>query len=87
VFEGFVNLVNDATRLFDGGVSPPAAELLKGINLLCSMSGSIRLRSNSSKSSDTMDKRLIGRYEDRSWGGFPGLKMRMICATFHWVWK
>jgi hypothetical protein len=23
VFEGFVNPVNDAMRLFDGGVSPP----------------------------------------------------------------
>jgi hypothetical protein len=25
VFEGFVNPVNDAMRLFDGGVSPPEA--------------------------------------------------------------
>jgi hypothetical protein len=30
VFEGFVNPVNDAIRLFDGGVSPPKAELVSG---------------------------------------------------------
>jgi hypothetical protein len=30
VFEGFINPVNDATRLFGGGVSPPEAELLNG---------------------------------------------------------
>jgi hypothetical protein len=30
VFEGFVNPVNDAMRLFDGGVSPPEAELVSG---------------------------------------------------------
>jgi hypothetical protein len=30
VFEGFVNRVNDAMRLFDGGVSPPEAELVVG---------------------------------------------------------
>jgi hypothetical protein len=28
VYEGFVNPVNDAMRLFDGGVSPPEAELV-----------------------------------------------------------
>jgi hypothetical protein len=30
VFEGFVNPVNDAMRLFDGGVSPPETELVRG---------------------------------------------------------
>jgi hypothetical protein len=30
VFEGFVNPVNDAMRLFDDGVSPPQAELVSG---------------------------------------------------------
>jgi hypothetical protein len=30
VFEGFVNPVNDAMRLFDGGVSPLEAELVGG---------------------------------------------------------
>jgi hypothetical protein len=30
MFEGFVNPVNDAKRLFDGGVSPPEAELVRG---------------------------------------------------------
>jgi hypothetical protein len=30
VFEGFVNSVNDAMRLFGGGVSPPEAELMSG---------------------------------------------------------
>jgi hypothetical protein len=30
VLEGFVNPVNDAMRLFDGGVSLPEAELVKG---------------------------------------------------------
>jgi hypothetical protein len=30
VFEGFVNPVNDAMRLLDGGVSPPEAELVCG---------------------------------------------------------
>jgi hypothetical protein len=30
VFEGFVNPVNDAMRLFDGRVSPPEAELVRG---------------------------------------------------------
>jgi hypothetical protein len=30
VFEGFVNPVNDAMRLLDGGVSPPEAELVRG---------------------------------------------------------
>jgi hypothetical protein len=30
VFEGFVNPVNDAMRLFDGGVSPPETELVSG---------------------------------------------------------
>jgi hypothetical protein len=30
-----------------------------------------------------MDKRLIGRYDVNSLGGFPGFKMKMICATFH----
>jgi hypothetical protein len=30
VFEGFVNPVNDVMRLFDGGVSPPEAELERG---------------------------------------------------------
>jgi hypothetical protein len=30
VFEGFVNPVNDAMHLFDGGVSPPEAELVRG---------------------------------------------------------
>jgi hypothetical protein len=23
----------------------------------------------------------------RAWGGFPGLRMGMICATFHWLGK
>jgi hypothetical protein len=30
VFEGFVNPVIDEMRLFDGGVSPPEAELVIG---------------------------------------------------------
>jgi hypothetical protein len=30
VFEGFVNPVNGAMRLVDGGVSPPEAELVSG---------------------------------------------------------
>jgi hypothetical protein len=30
VFVAFVNPVNDAMRLFDGGVSPPEAELVSG---------------------------------------------------------
>jgi hypothetical protein len=30
VFEGFVNPVNDAMRLFDGGVSTPEAKLVRG---------------------------------------------------------
>jgi hypothetical protein len=30
VFEGFINPVNDAMRLFDGGVSLPEAELVSG---------------------------------------------------------
>jgi hypothetical protein len=30
VFEGFINPVNDAMRLFNGGVSPPEAELVSG---------------------------------------------------------
>jgi hypothetical protein len=30
VLEGFVNPVNDAIRLFDGGVSLPEAELVRG---------------------------------------------------------
>jgi hypothetical protein len=30
VFENFVNPVNDAMCLFDGGVSPPEAELVSG---------------------------------------------------------
>jgi hypothetical protein len=30
VFEGFVNPMNDAMHLFDGGVSPPKAELVSG---------------------------------------------------------
>jgi hypothetical protein len=30
VFEGFLNPVNDAMRLFDGGVSPPETELVSG---------------------------------------------------------
>jgi hypothetical protein len=30
VFEGFVNPVNNEMRLFDGGVSPPEAELVRG---------------------------------------------------------
>jgi hypothetical protein len=30
VFKGFVNPVNDAMRLFDGGVSPPEDELMIG---------------------------------------------------------
>jgi hypothetical protein len=29
VFDGFVNPVNNAIRLFDGGVSPPEAELVR----------------------------------------------------------
>jgi hypothetical protein len=29
VFAGFVNPVNDAMRLLDGGVSPPEAELVR----------------------------------------------------------
>jgi hypothetical protein len=37
LFEGFVNPVNDALPLFDGGVFPPEAELVGCINLLCSM--------------------------------------------------
>jgi hypothetical protein len=28
VFEGFVNLENDAMRLFDGGLSPPETEMV-----------------------------------------------------------
>jgi hypothetical protein len=49
MFEGFVNPVNDAMRLFDGGVSPPEAEQVSGINLLCSISGRSRLRINFSE--------------------------------------
>jgi hypothetical protein len=30
VFEGFVNPMNEAMPLFDGGVSPPEAELVRG---------------------------------------------------------
>jgi hypothetical protein len=30
MFEGFVNPVNDAMHLFDGGVPPPEAELVRG---------------------------------------------------------
>jgi hypothetical protein len=30
VFEGFFKPGNDAIRLFDGGVSPPEAELVSG---------------------------------------------------------
>jgi hypothetical protein len=30
VFEDFDNPVNDAKRFFDGGVSPPEAELVRG---------------------------------------------------------
>jgi hypothetical protein len=30
VFEGFVNPVNDAMRVSDGGDSPPEAELVSG---------------------------------------------------------
>jgi hypothetical protein len=30
VFKCFVNPMNDAMRLFDGGVSPPEAELVSG---------------------------------------------------------
>jgi hypothetical protein len=30
VFEGFVNPVNNVMCLFDGGVSPPEAELVNG---------------------------------------------------------
>jgi hypothetical protein len=30
VFEGFVNPVNNVMHLFDGGVSPPEAELVRG---------------------------------------------------------
>jgi hypothetical protein len=30
VFEDFINPVNDAMRLFDGGVSLPEAELVSG---------------------------------------------------------
>jgi hypothetical protein len=44
--EGFVNPVNFEMHLFDGGVSPPEAELVRGINLLFSMSESRRLRIN-----------------------------------------
>jgi hypothetical protein len=35
---------------------------------------------------DTMGKKLIGRY-DNSLGGFPDFKMRMVCATFHCAGK
>jgi hypothetical protein len=35
------------------------------------------------KTLDTMGKRLIGRYDVNSLGGFPGFKIRLICATFH----
>jgi hypothetical protein len=30
VFVGFINPVNDAMHLFDSGVSPPEAELVRG---------------------------------------------------------
>jgi hypothetical protein len=49
VFEGIINPVNNAMHLFDGGVSPSEAEQVSGINLLCSMSGRSRLRSNFSR--------------------------------------
>jgi hypothetical protein len=36
-----------------------------------------------SKNLDAMGKRPIGRQDVNSVGGFPGFKMRMICAIFH----
>jgi hypothetical protein len=40
-----------------------------------------------SETLDTMGKRLIGRKDVNLLGSFPGLKMRMICATFHCAGK
>jgi hypothetical protein len=61
VFEGFVNPVNDAMRLFDGGVSPPEAELASGYSVVVLDEWKECLRSSFSKSLDTMGKRLIGQ--------------------------
>jgi hypothetical protein len=83
VFKGFIDLVDDAMCLFNGGVSSPEDELMRRLS---STSGRSRVRSSFSKTLDTIGRRLIGRYllpANQS----PGFRVRMICATFHWEGK
>jgi hypothetical protein len=49
--------------------------------------GRRQVRRSLSRILDTIGSRLIGGYEVRAWGGFPGLRRRMMCATFNWEGK
>jgi hypothetical protein len=58
----------------------------KDINLLFSTNQRSLFKKSFSTTLYTMGKRLIGR-QDVNWSGFPGFKMRMICATFYCAGK
>jgi hypothetical protein len=59
----------------------PETELMT----LFSTIGRSNFKSSSSDTLDKMGKRPIALWDVNSLGGFPGFKMRMICATLYYA--
>jgi hypothetical protein len=76
VFNGFIDSEDDAMCLFSGGVSLPEAELMGRYYAI------------------VFDEDFRYNRQETDWplrgegmGGFPGFRIRMMCATFHWEGK